>query len=313
MIAAVDTIPSIDADRIGLIGVGIAASGALALQMRTPAVSALVSLEGGITTDGEIELLRRSPFFDVASVRAPILAITAPHPSVDPARLDLYRYATRHLVHFPRMGEFWFLNYGTLERDAPGIIGPPPGDTKAGFEWGARCVRHFLDAYLRADTSAARWLEGSPERTGAPEGLFTVATKRGLPAPPTVGQLKATIAHGGVAELTAVAERRSAVDSEPIPAEYLAELAAWLGGGRDPSGDMRYDLARLRVRLYPRSARARVALGTLASRRGRSAEARAHLSESLRLLDADPDPQLDAGARARLRRQAEDSLTRLGS
>jgi len=53
-----------------------------------------------------------SPFFDVSVVRAPMLAITAPHASVDPERLDLYRYATRHLVHFPTMGEFWFLNFG---------------------------------------------------------------------------------------------------------------------------------------------------------------------------------------------------------
>jgi hypothetical protein len=313
VIAAVDTIRTIDARRLAAIGVGIAASGALALQMRTPAVAALVSLEGGITTEGEIGLVGRSPYFDVASVRSPILAITAPHPSVDPARLDLYRYATRHLVHFPRMGEFWFLNYGMLERYVPRIIGTPPGDTEAGFEWGARYVRRFLDAYLRGDTSAMAWLGERPEQVGAPTGLFTVAAKRGLPPPPTVAQLKAMLTHGGVAELTALAERRIASDSQPIPADYLAELAAWLGGGRDPDGDTRHDLATLRVRLYPRSARAHFALGMSASRRGAAAQARTHLSESLRLLEADSDPQLDAAARARLRRQAEASLTQLGS
>ena len=253
-ISALDTLSFVDTRRIGAIGVGIAASGALALQMRTPAVAALVSLEGGITTAGEVGLISRTPFFEPANVTAPILAINAPHPSVDVARLDVYRYSTRHLVHFPHMGEFWFLNFGMLEKVVPGVIGTPPGDTEAGFAWGARYVRRFFDTYIKRDSSAREWIAAEPRAVGAPEGLFTVGVKAGLPAPPNVRELKAMLARGGVSTLDSLVDARIATDPQPIPADYFADLNAWLGG-RDRSGDERRRLAQLRNRLYPSTTR----------------------------------------------------------
>jgi hypothetical protein len=53
-----DSLAYVASDRVAALGVGVAASGALALQMRTPAVRALVSLEGGITTALELGSLR---------------------------------------------------------------------------------------------------------------------------------------------------------------------------------------------------------------------------------------------------------------
>jgi hypothetical protein len=253
VIAALDTIPFVESDQLGTLGVGIAASGALALQMRNPAVAAFASLEGGITTEGEMALLRRSPFFDVSAVRAPMLAITAPHPSVDPERLELYRYATRHLVHFPAMGEFWFLNFGMLESNVPGIIGPPPGDTRAGFEAAARHVRRFFDAYLRADIEArTQLLQDSGQ-----SGLYTARTRPALPAPPTISEVKRMILTDGINALLTLVDTRIAADPEPIPPEHFVALRAWLANGHDPSGTMRSQLEQLRLRLHPRSQEAR--------------------------------------------------------
>ena len=314
VIAALDSLPFVDGDRVAAMGVGIAASGALALQMRTPSLRGLVSLEGGITTALEVGLIAATPYYDVAAVRAPILAITAPHPSVDPARLDIYRYATRHLVHFPRMGEFWFLNFGLLERQVPRIIGEPPGNVALGFEWGARWVRLFLDAYVRDDAAARATLAsgGSPGR--APDSLFTVAVRPGLPAPPTVAEIKQLVTRGGARAVSELADQRRARDSQPIPGDYLATVSSWLGNsGRDRSGDVRHQLAILRAGLYPRSARARLSLGSSAMARRDSALARTHLTEALRLLPDDADPALDPATRARLERQARDTLARLGT
>ncbi|HSA57244.1 MAG TPA: hypothetical protein VLE53_16140 [Gemmatimonadaceae bacterium] len=309
VIAALDTIAFVDTRRIGAMGVGIAASGALALQMRTPAVAAMVSLEGGITTEGEMGLMTRTPFFEVANVRGPMLAITAPHPSVDPARLDLYRYATRYLVHFPRMGEFWFLDYGLLEGIVPRIIGQPPGDTEAGFEWGARFVRRFLDSALRDDADARAWLGMSGNRAGAPPGLFTVTTKPAATPPPTVTELKDLLRREGSTGLVRLVDERIAADSQPIPPEHFVEMSAWLANsGRDATGADRHVLARLRVRLYPGSARAHFSLAGTANRAGERALARTHFTEALRLLATDPDPYLDSGTRLRIHQQASAAL-----
>ena len=311
VLGAIDSLPYVARDNVSALGVGIAASGALALQMRTPWIRALVSLEGGITTALELGLLAATPYYDVAAVRVPILAITAPHPSVDAARLDMFRYAPRQLVHFPRMGEFWFLDYGMLEREVPAIIGPPPGDVATGFEWGARWIRLFLDAYARSDLAALDTLTRGRPLPGTPDGLFAVARREAVPPPPTVAVLKQLLERGGIQAIDSIIDQRRGADSQPIPNDYFAAVASWLGNsGRDRTGVTRHGLAVRRAALYPGSGRARLALGLSAASRD-SSLARAELNEALRLLPNDSDPTLDAAARARLERQARDALSRL--
>jgi hypothetical protein len=303
VLAALDTVPNVDAHNAAAMGVGIAATGALALQMRSPSIRAFVSLEGGVTTESEQRLLLRTPLFDLARVRVPMLAITAPHPSVDPARLELYRYSDRHLVHFPTMGEFWFLDYGMLEGRVPRIIGPPPGNTVLGFEWGARFVERFLSARLRRESNAARWLESAAPPASAPD-LFTVRRRPALPAPPSTASLKRMVDSGGVGALRTFIESRVAADSQPVPMEYFTSINVWLSEGRDADGSRRHDLSSLWVRLYPRSARAQASRAASALRLGDSTVARTHLRDALGLLDDDPDPLLDSHARANIRRIA---------
>ena len=314
VLSAIDTLPFVDPNRVAAMGVGIAASGALALEMRTPSLQALVSLEGGITTALELGLIAATPYYDVASVRAPMLAITAPHPSVDPARLDLYRYAPRHLVHFPKMGEFWFLNFGMLERESPRIIGQPPGDVTLGFEYGARWVLLFLDGYLRNERRALAMLTAGRALPEWPDSIFTVTMRQALPAPPTVAELKQLVVAGGVAAISAIVDERRGTDSQPIPSDYLVAVSSWLGNsGRDRTGTMRHEIATIRANLYPTSARARFSLGMSASARNDSSLARTHLTEALRLLPGDLDPLLDVATRERIERQARDALARLGA
>jgi len=308
VLAALDSVPFVDRGRLAAMGVGITASGALAFQMRTPEVDAFVSLEGGVTTEGEIEMLRRSPYFDVAAARVPMLAIHAPHPDVDANRLDLYRYSTRHLVHFPGMGEFWFLDYGPLERHAPRIIGAPPGDVAAGFAWAARWVRGFLRAQLAGDSAALAALLAGP-----PPGPFTAERREGLPAPPPLSGLRALVRRDGVPAVVALYRARRPRDPQPIPAEHLADLASRLGReGRDPDWSGRRALAELRVESDPASARAHFALGSAALQAGDTAAARRHLAEALRLLPADPDPTLGPAARDRLAQRVREALARVG-
>ena len=313
VLQALDTVPFVDTRRIGAMGVGISASAGLGLAMRTPSVAAIACVEGGLTTEGEMGRLMRTPYFDVGAVRAPILAITAPHPAVDAARLDLYRYATRHLVHFQRMSEFWFLDYGLLSTQSPGIIGRQPADVALGFTHACDIVLRFFDTYIREDSTARRWLDNlAPSSVGAPTDLFVSSIRRSLPPPPTVSQLKAMLQRAGVAEVSALIASHVARDSQPIPSEYFVELNGALGAGGDPSGSMRFELSKLRAAIYPQSARANYSLGSAALSRQDTVLARTHLSAALRAVAADRDPLLDQTTRQRIERQATSLLQAIG-
>jgi hypothetical protein len=288
--------PAVDASRVAVMGVGICASVGLALATRDPRVDAIVSLDGGIPTSFEDRMLKRTPYFDVAAVRVPLLAIHAPHPSVDVAILDQYRYSTRTLVHFPKMSEFHFLNFGMLERFAPNIIGKPPGDTKAGFEAACRSVLRFLGGHATLDADG-RWA-----------GLMTVRVVEGLPAPPTLVDLKAIFRARGAAGVVAEFRRLRQADPAPFSPQLFADLGSWLGRGHDPDWSARREIAALRVASFPESARAHFSLAQVLVQANAPDMALPHYREALRLLPNDPDPALDADLRRRIEQVANERL-----
>jgi hypothetical protein len=312
VINQVRTLPPVDREKLALIGLGIGASGCLALQMRNAEVDAYVSLEGGILSEFEDRLLKRTPYYDLAAVRVPVLAIHAPHASINPAFLDQYKYATRYAVHFPQMSEFYFLNYGEFERLVPGIIGKAPGDTKAGFEWAARYVLNFLQAHLKHDTNGLTFLDNRVQANSVPPELMTVRKLVGLPPPPNLAELKAMIRRDGIQSVVALYRQLRATDPQPFTQEKFVELFNWLAWRRDPEWQVRREWSLLRVDSFPNSARAHFTLAGVAVQIKDNELARKHFAEALRLLPNDKDPALDEATRSRLERGAKEGLRRLG-
>jgi hypothetical protein len=300
-------------DQVALIGLGITASGALNAQMRNSDIDALVSLEGGITTLFEDRMLKRLPFFDLASVRVPLLAITAPHPNVNPAVLDQYKYSTRYYVHFPKMSEFFFLNYGMLEKYIPRIIGEPPGDTKAGFEWAARYVLAFFNTHLKHDSTSESFLRNSPENNSIPTGLLSVDKKIGLKVPPRLGELKTMIRLGSIERLTSVYRQFKESDPRPFSQELLIGLYNWISFVGDPEWKARKEISLIRVESYPESSRAHFTLAQVGMQLSDTSLARKHFSEALRVLPNDDDLVLDGATRRRIEQTAKQQLERLGN
>ena len=281
-----------DGRRYGAMGVGINATSCLALEMRDPDLAALVSLDGGIPTEFEDRLLRKSPYRDVAAVTAPMLAIWAPHESIRPALFDQYRYAPREIAAFTGTSEYYFLTYGALERFAPAIAGKPLGDVGTAFAWAARLVRAFFARSLSAASEDLPAIAKS-----APAGQLRVETKPALPAPPTASEMKRIYREKGMAGLTALYRERKALDPQPFGARALTVFTAWLGWQRDSDWAARRELAGLRVETFPASARARLALAQAAQMRGEKALAAAEFEKALELLAADDDPELDPATR----------------
>lgn len=298
----------VDDARLAVMGTGINASGALLFAMRSARVGALVSLEGGITTPFELRMIRSSPFYDPRRVRAPILAITAPHPHVDAARLDIYRQATQHRLHFAGSGEFWMLNFGPMNAVVPSIIGTPPGDVHMAFVTAARYVERFLSAYLRADDAARRFLTSPPATLGVPPHVVTVQTRPARAPAITREALLSLLASGGA---DAVARRaRDEIPRDPDALTVADFIAAdgWLAARGDSAAAGRVTLARLRTELMPGSSRAHFSLARLHLAQ-RDTSAAVHSSQrAADLLAADGDPQLDSELRA----QVLDLAQRLG-
>ena len=157
-------------------GLGISATIALGLQMRNPDVAGIISLEGGITTGFEFNLIRQSSFFDINRINKPMLIAYAPHPDVKPAITDAYEYADRWLVSFPQSTEFYFLNYGVWESRMKGILGPAPGDTKSSFEQASRYVLHFLNTVFNGKELKFRAPDGD-------EAIAKASFKKSVPVP----------------------------------------------------------------------------------------------------------------------------------
>lgn len=147
-----------------VMGLGFNATLALALQMRNPDVKALISLEGGITTPFEEELIERSPYYNVERCTAPILVIHAPHPDVKPELVDKYKYAERVFQFYPQSSEFYFLNFGIWERHLKNILPKANrGNTWQSFTHAAQSIQWFLNWKLKQDEKARMALFNTTE------------------------------------------------------------------------------------------------------------------------------------------------------
>ncbi len=162
---------------LAAMGVGMNASAGLAWMMRDERMKALVSLEGGILTGYEHGLIQKSPHFSKERVNKPMLVLHSPHESVNPDLIDNYGSADRHMVHLPRMSEFYYLNFGVWENTMTGILGPAPGDTKTGFKWEAIYTLNFLDWQLKQKESGKVFFTKTPEQLGIPDGIASYKFK----------------------------------------------------------------------------------------------------------------------------------------
>ena len=307
-LAAVAARPYVDAARLGLIGVGFNASSALSLQLRHAGVRSLVSLDGGIPTQFEDRFLKRSPYFDPAAVRVPILALHSPHEAIDTSLWNQYRYAERHLLHFPGMTEHHFLSFGPLAWFSPAIIAKATGDPVVGFAWASRYVRRFFAWTLQNDTAGQRFVRGTPDDNRAPAGLITATLKPALPSPPTLVEAKAIVEAGGMDSLVRLVRALRAEDPHPLTPERIMEIFTWIGWRRDPDWSRREQLTRMRVELYPGSTRAHYTHANVLLERADTAEAIDAFRTALRLAPADADPALDPPTRRRIETTARERL-----
>jgi hypothetical protein len=295
---------------LAAMGVGINATVAFSVKAITPEVNALISLEGGILSATEMQFLRRSAFYDPNKFTCPSLFIYAPHPSIQPKTVEELKYADKYFIHFQKMSEYYFLDYGMLDQFIPGIIGPPPGDVKKGFELAARYVLQFLKFALNGDKQAIDQLMSAPVDTTYSSAVI----KSHVPAlPPMLSlvQMQNLITREGIAAFKDIYEKFKKIDTQSFTQQYLTNLFNWLAYKRDPDFNKRKVVAEVLVELFPYSTRAHFALANVHFQMNSKENAASHYEQALKLLPTDPDIELTSAVKERIRTVSEGNLKKI--
>lgn len=288
-----------NSSRVGLVCHAISSTACAMLAMRDPRIAALASWEGGLPSSFEQDLLRRSPYFELAALHAPMLVVHAPHPNIDVKLLDPYRFARQLRVQLPHTSEHHLLVYGLLEDLVPGLLKKNVRRAREALVWAADVLKTFLQAELRSDAGARTALATRPEAADEIIGEWLPVTASDARVA-TLDFQRRLVAEG----VAGVRKYCRDVDcARLVEPETFRRVYGWLSYQPPPLGNERLEFATLRAETFPKSARARVALAFLARDLGETALFERERAVAIQLLGSDPDPSLDAAARDNLRRQ----------
>jgi tetratricopeptide (TPR) repeat protein len=310
LINTMSEFPSADLHNLGALGFSAGGRWALSKAMAHPDVRCVVSLDSVMLfKDATQEAWKGLPFFNPESVRIPILHMIrrAWVPREDPSLWDAMRYADRTALVFEdaKLDHLDFQSVGFALTLAGARTEAAPAIARAFSIWN-RYTLAFLDAHLKGDAEAKRFLARPPAENGVPAGFLTVSRKAGEPAPLTLADILNSVDEDDVASVERV-YRRGLKESERPPEDAL-NLAGYnlLFSGRIPEA---IRLLTVNAEAFPASpnawdslADAYLAAGDRAKARDLSLKAKALLEISTGL-----DPQ----KKQRIQESIEGKLKRL--
>ena len=297
--------PYVDMNKVAILANAISSSVGAAALARNDKLKALISLEGGLPSAFEQRLLNESVFYQPENIRAPILFIYSPHPSIDPAYFHL-KYADRYYAHFSKMSEFVMLNYGMFDAFIPDIIGTHSGNTKEGFETANELVLRFLNQKIKG--TPGELFDDSFMATRS--HIDTTFVLPGIPAPPNMAVLKDLFWKEGFdAVEKSYQQLKSAGNAQPFSKDFYTDYRSWLAWKKDKDYQHRLRLYQLAYDSYPESARINYYLAYFSMKRELDEQAKRFYRQALSLAESDNDLNFDE--KSRLRTLATDELNSL--
>ena len=305
VLSKTSTLPFVEANRIGLIANAISASVCALVHARNQNIDALVSLEGGLPSAFERRLLKDCPAFAPSKMRAPMLFIYAPHPSIDPAHTFDFTFASRSYAHFPDMSEFVMLSYGQLDQYVPDIIGSHEGDVQAGFETANELVLKFFTQHLLG--------ESTPLFEGIDTAIVdTTFQHEALVSTPNIAELKDLFLEHGFEVLDSVYwSAKSRGLDQPFDFEFYVAFRDWLAWKKDPQHIFRKKLYELAADSYPNRLKVRYNLAYYQELSGSKDEALQSYHEVLDLIRANVDVTVTQAQIQLIRSYVDESLGQL--
>jgi len=303
-------IPQVDKDNICLIGNAITSSQIVAFQTRNSSTDCIVSLDGGLLSQFEQNILNRTPFYKPEAMDKPILAIYATHPSIDPKHIDHLKFSDRYFFHFPEMSEFHFLNYGMFEQFVPNIIGKPKGDVQKGFEMASLYSLKFFEAFLNNNEESLEFLNAEPKDSTI---IDKYSKNKAIPSPPNLTIVKDNFTKEGMVYIERTYNTLKNQNPQPFSRDFYTDLKDWLAWKKDPQYENRFRLYRLALDSYPESATINFHFAFFALSSNRYDLAKKHNLRTLVLLETDQSPELTAQIKAKMKEFIRQDLEALNN
>ena len=212
------TLSSADMAQIGVVGFSWGGLSSLFAAARDDRIRALVALDGSMRYFPG--LVREAKDVDPQAMTIPLLYFKAQEMSLEEkARFDehfkggesqgpnvlnewthgdLFNVQMLGLVHSEfdslsqRIENFWKYDFPHMQEGDYGRV-----DGMIGYAWVARYTREFLDAYLKHDAQALRFLRNSPAENGVPVHVLAVNFRAAQPVPPSFGSFQSEVFRQG--------------------------------------------------------------------------------------------------------------------
>ncbi|MEQ8715879.1 MAG: hypothetical protein RIC80_22895 [Cyclobacteriaceae bacterium] len=306
VLTQVAQLPYVDLNSIALMANAISSSVCAAAVARNDKYKALISLEGGLPSNFEQRLLNESVFYQPENIKAPMLIIYAPHPSIDPKYTYQLQHSARYYAHFPTMSEFAMLNYGMFDAFVPDIVGKQKAPPQAGFETANQLVLKFLNIQLKdepAELFDARFLSLSENI------IDTTFVLSAIPAAPNIALMKDLFLKQGFDAVDSTySTLKTNGNSTSLSMKFIEAYRDWLAWKKDPDYAYRSRLYALAYESFPNSPEINDYLGYYLQKTGDSTGAIAAYRRAIALAE---NSQLPSNKRETIIKNANEGLKEL--
>lgn len=191
LIKEVSKFPTANPTKIATIGFSFGGLSNVIAQTRNDRIKAVVSLDG--TERYQYKLLEKSPFFDPKKIDVPYLHMAQKdipeevlkEDTIDPelnSKFQLYDSLTNsnaYKLKFHGLTHSYFSALGVLFQQRDKRQDKNDSEIMKSYKWVSVYTLNFLNAYLKNDESALKFIENNPLDNGIENGLLTKQTKKG--------------------------------------------------------------------------------------------------------------------------------------
>ena len=280
--------PNVDKAKTAVMGFSWGGLTNVPFAMRNRKVDALITLDGAVTMERWVKILRKSPFYNFRKFQAPVMVIIgapADWYNVDLGFYESLKYNAAYLIRALKLPHSQFRSLANqlnvyLRKD---LAQDYVQQIDLSYAIMCRYVLHFLDAYLKNSNEGFEYLKNTLEENGIPKGLFTIERKQLLNRPPMDEEFFGIIRDQGVDK--AVEVFRNVRKKDPDVILFNEEVMNNLGYQYLNMGKIQtaIELFRLNVQAYPDSADVYDSLADAYLKNGDLTHAIDNYEESLRL------------------------------
>lgn len=190
LIKEVGKFPMANYDKIALMGFSFGGLSNVIVQNRNERIKAIVSLDG--TERYQYALLKESPFFDSKRMNVPYLHMAQkdiPEKVLEEDNInaelnsifelyDSLTYSKAYRLKFHDLTHSYFSTLGVLFANRDDRQDKSDSEIMESYKWASTYTLHFLNAFLKNDDKALKFIDNKPTDNGVRNGLITQRTKQ---------------------------------------------------------------------------------------------------------------------------------------